>query len=322
MSKIKPNPVIDIIDGHNWLNRAYYSSLKNKGMTLKDGTPTGAAKTFCVMLNALIRRRLASRGQVILAVVFDHKKGSDKRKKIMRDFMEKRLRGEDAAKLPEKYLSGYKGNRFSDGDDAKSIALRPQLKMIIDILTARGIHPITSVHGEADDIIGSLCFQLKCRKYIWSRDGDFAQLLKPDTRLRLPKQDNSEEQDITYQSCLEKYGVIPPMFVDLLALTGDQSDNIPGIPGVGDKTAIELLMQYEDLDSIFQAEHKGALGKKLKDPFYQDLCFMCRDLVEIKKDLKVDTRLSTYLLEPWSKKVERKVRSVEKQFEFKETFNC
>lgn len=310
--------VIDIVDGHNWLNRAYFAGKRNAPLTLKDGTPIGVVKTVASMINQLIERRMRSNGEVHLVVIFDHDKGSDRRKKTMRAFLEKYIRGENASKLPERYLSGYKGNRFTEEPDEKSISLRAQIPILIKYLQARGIMVVRSPLGEADDVIGSICIQLGCRKMVHSRDGDFAQLLKPDTRLRLPKQDNCEEETLTFNSCLPKFGVIPTMFVDYLALAGDVSDNIPGIPGIGDKTAIELMQNYEDLETVFSTEHKGARGKKLADPFFQKLAFMCRDLVQIKTDLPVEKKVAAYRLPEFSK-VKSTVRAVEKSLKFKPT---
>lgn len=309
--------VLDIIDGHNFMNRAYYASAGNAKLTTSSGVPTGALKTFCSMLNSQMARRLKANGEIHMVVVFDHKKGSDLRKHQM-GIMLSHCHGENASKLPEKFMSGYKGNRGDD--DEKSSIMRPQINAAIELLTARGIPTIMSPHGEADDIIGSLCDQLKCRKLIHSRDGDFAQLLKPDTRLRLPEQANSMEETVTYQNCLMRYGVLPSMFVDYLALCGDASDNIPGVPGIGDKTAIELVQNFETLETMFEAQHKGALGKKLSDPFYQALALTCRQLATIRTDLKIDKKVSNYLI-PELKKVVKKVRKVESKFEFKPTFN-
>lgn len=308
--------VLDIIDGHNWLNRAFYASASSAKLTTSSGIPTGALKTFCSMLNSQMQRRLNANGEIHMVVVFDHKKGSDLRKKQMGIFLSHCI-GENADKLPAKFHSGYKGNRV---DDEKSSLLRPQIDAAIEILKARGIPTIMSPDGEADDVIGSLCDQLKCRKLIHSRDGDFAQLLKPDTRLRLPEQANSKEETITYQNCLMRYGVLPSMFVDYLALCGDTSDNISGVPGIGDKTAIELVQQYETLETIFEAQHKGALGKKLSDPFYQALALTCRQLATIRTDLKVDKKVSNYLV-PSIEEVAKKVRKAEKKYEFKSTLN-
>jgi DNA polymerase-1 len=310
----KASKVLDIVDGHNFMNRAFYANAESQKLHTSKGVPTGALKTFLAMINHLMERRLRTNDSINLVVVFDHKKGSDYRKLLMQTFLSYAV-GENANKLAEKFLTGYKGNREND---EKSSILRPQIDMAIEILKARGIQTIRSPLGEADDVIGSLCFQLKCRKLIHSRDGDFAQLLKPDTRLRLPKQANCEELTVTYQDCLMKYGVLPSTFVDFLALCGDASDNIPGIPGLGEKTAIKLIQEYDTLEEILSAQHKGALGKKLSDPFYQSLALMCRELVTIKTDLKVDKKISSYLV-PDLKEVEKKVRKLEKSFEFKPT---
>lgn len=307
--------VLDIIDGHNFMNRAYYASAGNTKLTTSSGMPTGALKTFCSMLNNQMARRLKANGEIHMVVVFDHKKGSDLRKKQM-GIMLSHCKGENAGKLPEKFMSGYKGNRVDN--DEKSSIMRPQIEAAIQLLKARGIPTIVSPEGEADDVIGSLCDKLKCRKLIHSRDGDFAQLLKPDTRLRLPEQANCSEETITYQNCLMRYGVLPTMFVDYLALCGDLSDNIPGVPGIGDKTAIELIQEFETLESIFEAQHKGALGKKLSDPFYQALALTCRQLATIRTDLNVNKNVASYKI-PELKKVEKSVRKIEKLFEFKPT---
>ncbi|MGL5012935.1 MAG: 5'-3' exonuclease [Bacteroidales bacterium] len=287
-------PILDIVDGNNFMNRAYFSAPK---LTTSDGTHTGAAKAFINMINKLIKKRIDKRGECHLVIAFDSPSTNGFRRKRMAEFIKADKKSAESF-LPEKYLKGYKGTRVKDPE--KVAELGPQFDLVKKFLDARGIRHFQLDEYEADDIIGSLAFQVKCRVMIWSRDKDFAQLLCPTVRITQQAQGDCAERYYTYRNCCEFYGINPEMFVDYLALCGDSVDNIPGIPGIGDKIAIRLLNEYVDLEGIIDAAEegkiKGKLSEKLKAPYNQKLLLLSRELAEICKSLDVDANYCNYLL--------------------------
>ncbi len=221
------------IDGNSLMHRAYYA-LPN--MTTKSGTPTGALHGFLAMLLTLVKR-----DPDYLVVAFD-------------------LHGPTFRH--EKYTE-YKAGRRETPED-----LRPQFPMLQTLLKQMGIPVCTCEHFEADDILGTfsrICAEADVNALLVTGDRDALQLISPHTHVLLTKKGISETKEYDEAALLEDYGLAPDRMRDLKGLMGDSSDNIPGIPGVGEKTALKLLAEYQTIDNVLAhaGEIKGKLGEKI-----------------------------------------------------------
>lgn len=249
MSTKNPN-IFVLVDGSSYLYRAFHAlpPLMNS-----KGEPTGAVYGVINMLRKLIREQKPT----YIAVVFDAKG------KTFRD------------DLYEK----YKANRSAMPDD-----LQVQIEPLYDIIKAMGL-PILAVEGvEADDIIGTLAVKAKqmgMTTIISTGDKDLAQLVTDGITLVNTMTDTIYDRT----KVLEKFGVGPEGIVDYLTLVGDSVDNIPGVPGVGPKTAAKWLNEYGSLDQIIEKaqEIKGKVGDNLREFLPQ--IPLTRELVTIKQDL-------------------------------------
>lgn len=250
-----------LVDGSSYLFRAFYAL---PDLRTSDGIPTGAIRGVIAML-----RRLAQdyEGSPI-AVVFDAKG------KTFRDDM----------------FSEYKANRDAMPDD-----LVPQIQPIHDIIRAMGL-PLLVVDGvEADDVIGTLAAEAtrtRRRTVVSTSDKDMAQLVSEHVTLI----DTMKEEMLDSSAVESKFGVPPERIIDYLALMGDKVDNIPGIPGVGPKTAAKWLNTYGSLDQVVEnaASIKGKIGERLRE--HLDQLDLSRQLATIKCD--VDLEVSIDGLEP------------------------
>ena len=223
---------IFIIDGSSYLYRAYHAM---PPLTASSGQPTGAIKGVTNMLMTL---KKDSEGSPII-VVFDAK-GKTFRNDIYKD---------------------YKANRPPMPDD-----LREQLQPLKEIVRAIGF-PLIEIAGvEADDVIATLVKIAKEKKFktvISSLDKDLMQLVEDPISTMM---NTMTHQIFNEDKVLEKFGVKPSQIRDMLALTGDTSDNIPGVPKVGQKTAAKWLNEYGNIDEIkLNADHiKGVVGENLR----------------------------------------------------------
>ncbi|MAE73947.1 MAG: DNA polymerase I [Bdellovibrionaceae bacterium] len=176
----------------------------------------------------------------------------------------------------------YKGNREEMPDD-----LQPQMPYISQLSEALGIPQYDLKGYEADDIIGSLTTYGKAQGLeviIVSGDKDFAQLIGPGVTMF----DSMKNKIYDEAAVVTKWGVHPRQFLDYLALIGDSSDNVPGVKGVGPKTAQKLLADYDNLDGVYQ--HLDEVkGKALKEKLTRDkeMAYLSKELVTIKSDLKI-----------------------------------
>lgn len=259
------NPArIILIDGTALIYRAYFAIPAS--FTTAQGLHTNAIYGFATMF----RKMLAGRQPEYGAVVFDA----------------------PGATFREEKFPAYKAQRPGMEDD-----LREQLPHI-DRLVAAQRFPTLRVPGfEADDVIGTLtrmALEAGHEVFIVSGDKDFAQLINDRVRMI------DTLRDITYDPELvrKKWGVPPERFVDLLALMGDSSDNIPGVPGIGQKGAAELLLRFGSLDGILEhvGELKGRQQKTLSEN--RDQAILSRDLATIDQKVPLDKSLSDLRLEP------------------------
>ena len=245
-----------LVDGSSYLYRAYHA-LPN--LTNSQGEATGALHGVLTMINKLVREQPTSH----VAVVFDAP-GKTFRSDMYAD---------------------YKANRPPMPDD-----LRSQVQPLLDAVEAMGL-PLLRVEGvEADDVIGTLCRQsadLGLTVLVSTGDKDIAQLVDDNVTLVNTMNDTVMDRD----GVKDKFDVTPEQVVDYLALVGDTSDNIPGVPRVGAKTAAKWLNQYGSVDAIIDNadDIKGKIGESLRDNIEQ--LRMSRELVTIRTDVELPQRV-------------------------------
>jgi|TARA_B100001540_G_scaffold48729_1_gene43781 DNA polymerase-1 len=253
---------IFVIDGSSYLYRAYHAM---PPLSTSSGQPTGAVKG---VTNMLMNLKKDSEGSPII-VVFDAK-GKTFRSDI---------------------YSEYKANRPPMPDD-----LRDQLAPVKSICRAIGF-PLIEIEGvEADDVIATISKMAKKAKYkcvISSLDKDLMQLVEDP---HISMMDTMKHKIFNEESVFEKFGVKPNQIRDLLALVGDASDNIPGVPKVGQKTAAKWLNQYGDLNSIKEnAESiKGVVGENLRNAL--DDLDRNLELVSLKNDVEINQTFESLLV--------------------------
>ncbi|HAE79716.1 DNA polymerase I [Morganella morganii] len=285
MAQIADNPLI-LIDGSSYLYRAYHAF---PPLTNSAGQPTGAMYGVLNMLRSLVMQYEPSH----VAVVFDAKG------KTFRDEL----------------FEAYKSHRPPMPDD-----LREQIAPLHDMVIAMGM-PLLSVSGvEADDVIGTLAKQAAAEGravLISTGDKDMAQLVTPDITLI-----NTMNNTILGPEEVEtKYGVPPSLIIDYLALMGDSSDNIPGVPGVGEKTAQALLQGlgslddiYTDLSKIAGLSFRGAKTLAPKMETNKEMAYLSYTLATIKTDVELDRTWDTLVL---SEPDLDKLHALFTQYEFK-----
>ena len=251
-----------LVDGSSYLYRAFHAL---PPLTTSTGIPTGAVKGVIAMM----RRMLKDFPHSPVVVVFDAKG------KTFRD----ELYGE------------YKSHRPPMPDE-----LRQQIEPIHQIIRAMGL-PMLIVDGvEADDVIGTLAVEATAKQrdvVISTGDKDMAQLVGQHVSLV----NTMTETTLDRQGVIDKFGVPPELIIDYLALIGDKSDNIPGVPGVGEKTALAMLQGiggiediYADLEKVRELEFRGAKKMPEKMAEHKDLASLSYKLATIKIDVALDHR--------------------------------
>jgi len=259
MAQIAENPLI-LVDGSSYLYRAYHAF---PPLTNSAGEPTGAMYGVLNMLRSLLLQYTPSH----VAVVFDAKG------KTFRDEL----------------FEQYKSHRPPMPDD-----LRSQIEPLHQMVKAMGL-PLLVVSGvEADDVIGTLALEAEQAGHavlISTGDKDMAQLVTPGVTLI----NTMNNAILGPDEVVEKYGVPPSLIIDFLALMGDSSDNIPGVPGVGEKTAQALLQGiggldalYADLDKVSTLSFRGAKTMAAKLADNKDVAYLSYQLATIKTDVKLD----------------------------------
>ena len=254
-----------IIDGSSLLFRAFFALPPLKSVLR---TPTNAVYGFLTMLIKLYEEIHPD----YIAVAFD------KGRQTFRTEM----------------YSEYKGNRPDAPED-----LRPQFSLIQDVLKAMGICVIEEEGFEGDDILGSLSKKFASSELavqIITGDRDNLQLVSDCSHVFLTKKGISDMLEITLENMQDLYGYGPDKVIQMKALMGDSSDNIPGVPGVGEKTAFKLISEYGDLESIYE-NIDTISGKKLKERLLEnkELAFLSRDLATIKTDMDFSYELDDFV---------------------------
>jgi DNA polymerase-1 len=251
-------PIV-LVDGSSYLYRAFHAL---PPLTNSKGLPTGAVKGVINMMRRLQKDYPSS----TLVVVFDAKG------KTFRDDM----------------YSEYKANRPPMPDE-----LRVQIEPIHQIIDAMGL-PMLIIDGvEADDVIGTLAMEaskLNLPVVVSTGDKDIAQLVDEHITLVNTMTDATLDRD----GVCEKFGIAPDLIIDYLALLGDKSDNIPGVPGVGEKTALALLQGiggldsiYDRLDEVAELSFRGAKTTSAKLVENKELAYLSYELATIKTDVKL-----------------------------------
>lgn len=253
-----------IIDGKSVFYRGYYAM---GALSLADGTPTGGIYGFAAIAMEIVKRLNPS--QVVVA--WDSKTSTAKRRAIFKD---------------------YKAGRVKPGDDFYA-----QIPLLKELILDLGWNFVEVDEFEADDIIGTLAKQAdevmnaegKCdyETYIVSSDLDMLQIVDENTRMYRILKGFSDIQEIDVAEFEAKYGIKQAQFLDLKALKGDNSDNIPGVPGIGEKGAVKLLNEFGDLNGIYEHidEIKGSTHDKLVAG--KESAYMSRELALIMFDAPV-----------------------------------
>ncbi len=258
-SSSKSKLPIVLVDGSSYLYRAYHiPNLQN--LHNAEGMPTGAIRGVVSML----KRLLSDESPTHIAVVFDAKG------KTFRHDMYKE----------------YKANRPPMPED-----LQVQIEPLHDVVRAMGLPLICEPGVEADDVIGTLAYQAAEQGHdvlVSTGDKDMAQLVNEQVTLVNTMTDT--RMDI--QGVIDKFGVTPEQIIEYLALMGDKSDNIPGVPSVGPKTAAKWLNQYETLDEIIKNADaiKGKVGEKFRD--HMEQLPLSKELTTIRCDLELGTTIN------------------------------
>ncbi|WP_139412604.1 DNA polymerase I [Bartonella mastomydis] len=261
-----------LVDGSGYVFRAYYAlpPLKRK----KDGLPIGAVAGFCNMLWKLLcdaRNTATSIVPTHFAVIFDYSS----------DTFRKQI-------YPQ-----YKANRSEPPED-----LIPQFALIRQATKAFNLPCIEKEGFEADDLIATyaqLATKVGAKTTIISSDKDLMQLVNKHVSLY----DGMKDKHIGVSEVIEKWGVPPEKMIDLQALIGDSTDNVPGIPGIGPKTAAQLLNQFGSLDLLLQRVTEIKQTKRRENiQAYSEQVKISRELVKLKTDVPIDSDLDDFILEP------------------------
>ena len=269
-----------LIDGNSILNRAFYGIMGSKMLSTKDGTPTNAVYGFL----AIMFKILDDIKPEYLVVAFDMK-GPTKRHAM---------------------YDGYKANRKGMPDE-----LAEQMPIIKNVLRAMNIDIVEKEGYEGDDILGTLSVYGEKQGLdvtILSGDRDTFQLATDKVTIRIPhtKAGKTEEDDYNADKVREIYNIEPKQLIEVKGLQGDSSDNIPGVPGIGEKTALKLIQEYKNIDNLYKLLEEGKAedvkGKtREKILANKDLALLSRELGTINVNSPIDENLDDFKVEEWNK---------------------
>ena len=280
-----------LIDGNSIMNRAFYGIMGSKMLTTKDGKYTNAVYGFL----AIMFKLLEEVNPEYLVVAFDLK----------------------APTARHKMYEGYKANRKGMPDE-----LAEQMPIIKEILRAMNIDIVEMEGYEADDVIGTLSRYGESKGLdviILSGDRDNFQLATDKVTIRIPhtKAGKTETDEYNREKIIEKYGLDPRQLIDVKGLQGDASDNIPGVPGIGEKTALALIQKFGSIEKLYEQvekEEDGLKGKQReKIVNNKDLAFLSKTLGTINLEVPIEDKLEDFKVEPWDKE---KVLNIFKELNF------
>jgi len=261
-----------LLDGNSVAYRAFYA-LPAENFKTKNGLTTNAVYGFTAMLINLLRDEQPSH----IAAAFDVSRQTFR-----------------VDKFPE-----YKAGRSATPDE-----FRGQIDITKEVLNALGITVLAEPGFEADDIIATLATQAEQEGYrvlVVTGDRDALQLVSPDVTVLYPRKGVSDLTRFTPDAVVEKYGLTPAQYPDFAALRGDPSDNLPGIPGVGEKTAAKWIVEYGSLQGLVDNVEsvRGKVGDALRDNLSSVV--LNRDLTELVKDVPLAQTPDTLRLLPWDR---------------------
>ncbi len=267
-----------LIDGNSLLNRAFYAT---PTFTTKDGQPTNGVFGFVKLLLKII----SDKNPAYLAVAFDL----------------------HAPTFRHTMYADYKAGRKPMPDE-----LRVQFPVLKDVLRLMGVKILEKEGFEADDIIGTLAKRFNVQTYIYTGDRDAYQLVDATTNVCFTRKGVSDILELTNKNFKDEINLTPAQIIDLKALMGDKSDNIPGVAGVGEKSAMTLLEKYENIDGVYAHidEIGGALNKKLTDG--KEDAYFSKQLATIDVNAPIEANLADCVIKiPFSYKLKEKFAELE-----------
>ena len=258
-----------LVDGSAYIFRAYHAlpPLTRKS----DGTPVGAVSGFCNMLYKLLTDMADEHDPTHFAVIFDY----------------------SATTFRNDIYPEYKANRPEPPED-----LRPQFALVRDATRAFNVPCIEMEGFEADDLIATYATQVEAlggETVIISSDKDLMQLVTDKTSML----DTMKNRTIRREEVIEKFGMPPENVIDIQALAGDSTDNVPGVPGIGVKTAAQLLEEYGDLETLLERADEIKQKKRRENLLeFADLARISKELVTLKTDVAVNDPIDDFVMEP------------------------
>ena len=257
-----------LVDGSGYIFRAYFALIRSSNPPRRsDGVPTGAVLGFSNMLNKLLTDMRDEHDPTHLAVIFDYS-GRSFRNDLYPD---------------------YKGNRPDAPED-----LIPQFPLVRAATRAFNVPCIEMEGYEADDLIATYARQAEAQggeAVIFSSDKDLMQLVSD----RISMFDPMKNKKIGREEVVEKFGLPPENVIDIQALAGDSTDNVPGVPGIGVKTAAQLIGEYGDLDTLLKRAGEIKQNKRRENLIeFADQARLSKDLVTLKTDVPVEERIEEF----------------------------
>jgi DNA polymerase I len=285
-SAVGPGDRLFLVDGSNFIFRAYFQSINQdrKYNSRSDGLPVGAVRLFATKMLQFVKDGVLGAKPTHLAIVFDKSENSFRK-----------------ALYP-----AYKANRSEPPED-----LVPQFPLMRETVKAFGMIPVEQDTYEADDLIATYARQAVdagAEVLIVSADKDLMQLIEPGVAMYDPASGVAgakgarEERKIGRDEVIAYFGVPPEKVVDVQALSGDSTDNVPGAPGIGIKTAAQLINEYGDLDTLLARASEIKQPKKretLTDPAVIEKVRVSRKLVDLVRDVPLLTPLEELALPPF-----------------------
>jgi len=268
------NGKLMLVDGNSILNRAFYGLQGPQLLATSDGLYTNAVFGFINIINKYLEEEQPD----YICVAFDLKAPTFRHLKY------------------EEYKAKRKGMPEE---------LAVQVPVIKDVLDAMNIKRLEIEGYEADDILGSLslCAEKEgMQVIIITGDRDALQLVSSHTRVKIPttKGGKNQTDEYDYNAFVEKYGILPEQFIDVKGLMGDQSDNIPGVPGIGEKTALSLIKQFGSVENLYERideVERKSVRQKLEDN--KELAFMSKKLATIERNIPCISNMEEYRRKPF-----------------------
>jgi len=273
-AKVIPPVRLYLVDGSAYIFRAYFALMRSKPMTRSDGTPTTAVFGFCNMLYKLLTDMTDEHEPTHFAVIFD--------------YSSKTFRNE--------IYSEYKAHRPEPPED-----LRPQFALVRDATRAFNVPCIEMEGFEADDLIATYARAVEAEggeTVIISSDKDLMQLVSDKTTMF----DTMKNKNIGPDEVVEKFGLGPEHVIDIQALAGDSADNVPGVPGIGVKTAAQLIEEYGDLETLLARAEEIKQNKRRENLIeFADQARLSKELVTLKTDVPLEDGVDAFGMRPIDK---------------------